>query len=93
MRYSKKGFAQEHIQGYQQICFHKSGCPSKGFWISILANFILLKLSLRDEVPVLFSELDFEDCCKLEEFYLSMKRQTINNFVFVKMENFVGRVS
>ena len=66
--------------------------PSKG-WLSILSSFILLKLSLMVEVSVLFSELDFKDCCKLEELCYSMKRWIINNVTFVELENFFRKVS
>ena len=46
--------------------FQKLCCPSTG-WISLLGNFILLKLSLRGKVPVLISGVDFEDYYKLKE--------------------------
>ena len=39
------------------------------------------------------TRLDFEDCCKLEELRYSVKLRFNNNFVFVKIENFIESVS
>ena len=52
-----------------------------------------MKVPLRGKVLMLFSRVDFEHCCKLEELCSSMKLWFINNFVSVKMEDIDERVS